>query len=169
MIERSVTFSISEELAVRAVKLASARKTFVPVHWLILAALAVCGAALALPRRSDGIVFDVLIPLVIFMVIVVALIHYLYIPWKAKQHFRQAASFRDEIALRWDAEWFHLKGERGSIDFMWSDFHRWSEDDKLLMLYHSDLLFNIVPKAALSGGQRDDIVNKLVEAGVKRR
>lgn len=169
MTKRTSKFRITERQAVGAAMLASARKLPIPIYWLLIAATLVIAIALLIPARGSGLIYEVLIPALIALMIVVVLLQYVYLPWKVRQHHRQAASFRDEITLSWDDDRFRLNGERGSIDFAWTDFHRWSENDDLLLLYHSDLLFHAVPKEALSEGQLDDIVARIHASGLKKR
>ncbi len=169
MTERTTSFRITQKQAVAAAMLASARKLPVPIHVILILAVVVIAAALLLPGRGNGLIYDVLIPLLIGMIVLVILVQYVYLPWKVRQHHRQAASFRDEITLSWDDGRFRLNGERGSIDFAWTDFHRWTENDELLLFYHSELLFHAVPKAALEESQLSDILKQVAEAGLKKR
>ncbi|WP_114520094.1 YcxB family protein [Altererythrobacter sp. ZODW24] len=169
MTERTTKFRITEKQAVGAAMLASARKLPIPIPAVLAFATIVIVIAYLLPGRSNGLVYDILLPLLMGLIVGVVLLQYVYLPWKVRQHHRQAASFRDEITLKWDDERFKLNGERGSIDFAWTDFHRWSENDDLLLLYHSELLFHIVPKVELSERQRVDIIAQVTAADLKKR
>lgn len=61
-----------------------------------------------------------------------------------------------------------MHAARGEGRFAWSDFHKWSESDRALLLVQSEQLYNIVPMAALHCGQLEAIGKALEGSGVNR-
>ncbi len=47
-----------------------------------------------------------------------------------------------------------MKNDMAEGRIKWSDFIKYKEDKGLILLYHSDCLFNIVPKSAFSSSQQ---------------
>jgi len=76
---------------------------------------------------------------------------YVYVPWKARRVFRQQKSFQREFTLSWDADGVHSKDANGEYSSGWSDFIRWRENERLFLLYLSDIQFYMIPKRAFSG------------------
>jgi hypothetical protein len=79
-----------------------------------------------------------------------SVVRYGYIPWKAKRVFRQQKSLQREFSLSWNADGAHVKDANGDYSSAWSDFVRWKENDRLFLLYLSDVMFYMIPKRAFS-------------------
>lgn len=71
-----------------------------------------------------------------------------YIPWKARRVFRQQKSYHCSFELCWYDAGFAARDSNGQYTTPWSDFIKWQEHGRLFLLYHSDLLFHMVPKRA---------------------
>lgn len=169
MIEQTVSFSLTQQQTVKAAMLASSRKLGVSIQLAMLLGGGAWLAAVALSGSRDSVIYDVVIPLMPALFIIVLLVQYVVVPWNARRHFQQSAALQDEVTVTWDNDGIRLSGVRGLTDFSWSDFHRWSENEKLLLLYHSDALFNVIPKTALSVVQCQSIAAMVSQAGVKKR
>jgi hypothetical protein len=77
-----------------------------------------------------------------------SVVRYLYVPWKARRVFRQQKSLQREFELYWSDEGMRVKDTNGEYSSAWSDFVRWKEDDRLFLVYLSDIAFYMVPKRA---------------------
>ena len=77
-----------------------------------------------------------------------SVVRYGYIPWKAKRVFRQQKSLQRQFNLSWNADGVHVKDANGEYSSAWTDFVRWKEDDRLFLLYISDVMFYMIPKHA---------------------
>ncbi len=169
MADRHITIFISEQDAVLAAKLASARKLGFPIWPLLVVGMAVSLFILWWGRMDNSWAADILAPMLIALIVVVALVQYVLVPWQARRQYQQSASVEDEIAAVWDEGQLRLSGDHGSLIYAWSDYHRWSEDSAILLLYHSDATFNVIPKSALTKAQCADIIALLEATGVKKR
>jgi hypothetical protein len=123
------------------------RRRIVLVIFLVLAASAVSWLLWCQGVRSvaGGIIGGV-----IGGVIGGAAVRYLYVPWKSRRVFRQQKSFQREFALSWSGEGVHVKDTNGEYSSAWSDFIRWKENDRLFLVYLSDVTFYMVPKRAFA-------------------
>ena len=169
MIKQTVSFSLTQQQTVKAAMFASARKLGMPIHWIMLIGGGAWLAVVLLSRSRDSVIYDVVIPVMPALLIVVLLVQYVAVPWNARRHFQQSTALQDKITVTWDNHRIQLGGARGVTDFSWGDFHRWSENDDLVLLYHSDAVFNLIPKATLSVVQCQSIAAMLSQAGVKKR
>lgn len=90
-------------------------------------------------------------PWILAVICVVALLYVvLYvgviIPVSAYRIFKQQKSLNLPFSIEASSEAFCAFNETGKTTMPWSYFVKWKESEKLLLLYHSDVLFNLVPK-----------------------
>jgi hypothetical protein len=71
---------------------------------------------------------------------------HLYIPAKVKKLYAQFKGIDTPITYRWNSSALTVQSERGGGERKWSDFLKLKENDRLFLLYSTDLLFEIVPK-----------------------
>ena len=166
--DKSTTFTLTEEEAVAAAVLVLnkqlwAKRSFRLLVWAILGLLLILG--LLDPRALMQPFLLALIGAAIVLFLTIRMV----VPFHAKRHFRQAAALRDEIAVTWDDEGVSLSGAHGNSRLAWGEFHRWAENDRLVLLFQSQMLYNIVPKRVLTAEQVDDLRSKLQDAHVKSR
>lgn len=71
----------------------------------------------------------------------------LYLPWKVRRIYRQQKDFAYPFTYTWDSEFLEGKGICGQSKRQWSNYVKCKENEKLFLLYHSDVLFEMLPKA----------------------
>ena len=69
-----------------------------------------------------------------------------YIPSQARKHFLQFKGIEAPITYDWNSEKFSVRSDRGNADRNWGDILKVREGDGLILLYTTDVLFEIVPK-----------------------
>ncbi len=74
-----------------------------------------------------------------------------YLPWKARRMFAQQKSLHDGYELTWDEDGLSIRGRRGQGATPWSEYLRKKENERLVLLYQSDVLFQMLPKRAFGG------------------
>ena len=78
-------------------------------------------------------------------------------PAMARRHHRQMAAFRDPVTVSWTDEGLSLESSRGSIRMAWKDFVDWAETPTVFLLYQSDLLYNLIPRSAVTSEEEADL------------
>lgn len=90
-----------------------------------------------------------LIPVLTF-VIFIPIYRYVFLPNRVKKIFSQ----QKELSLPYDIEisdtGMIVSNEFGTVNRPWDNFHKWKENNDLLILYHSDVLYTILPKRIFS-------------------
>jgi hypothetical protein len=71
----------------------------------------------------------------------------LYLPWKVHRLHRQQKDLASLFTYTWDSEFLEAKGISGQSKRRWNNYAKCKEDEKLFLLYHSDVLFEMFPKA----------------------
>ena len=164
--DKPIKFTLTEQEAVAAALLVLnkqlwAKRSFRLLLWTILGLLLIAGLLDPSALRRP------LLLAMIGMAIVLVLMIRLVVPFHAKRHFRQAAALRDEIEVTWDDEGVGFSGAHGNSRLVWGEFHRWAENDRLVLLYQSQMLYNIIPKRALTAEQVGELRRSLEAAQVK--
>jgi len=68
------------------------------------------------------------------------------LPRRARRIFAQQKNLQQPFEIRWDDDGLRGVSERGSSHTPWSDYLKWSQDDRIILLYLSDVMFQMLPK-----------------------
>ena len=101
------------------------------IDWIIAIVGAACVGAIALP----------------------AAMIWLRIPVMARRIHSQQASLHDAITVTWSDAGLASKNRTSNSLTPWANYRRWREDRRVILLYHSDQLFQFIPKRTLSEAQ----------------
>lgn len=169
MADGQVAFELDEEDVVGAARHFAARRLPIRPGILVTCALVAGMIGLLLARGSDNHLLNVLSLMVLVLALVMAALVFFVVPRQARNHFRELASARGDMTFAWDDRGTLLTGAKGVTNLAWSDYSGWSETDGLLILLQSRMLYNLVPKRALTEGQLTEIRACLASAGVRQR
>ena len=129
------------------------------------------GGIYALMQPSVGAlgwVALVIIEVIVGLYAVLLVRHAVYPGIVVRRMFREQRNVRHTYMLSWSDRSYVLRGPTGHLDIPWSDYGRWREDKRVLLLYHSSKLYQIVPKRLLTPGAEEVIRRHLLHAGVPR-
>ena len=88
----------------------------------------------------------------------VLLAAYLRLPGQARRTFAQQKSLQGEVAVKWSDAGISMTSDRGHAHFKWEAFVEIVEDRDAILLRQTDMLFNFIPKRALSNEQAASIM-----------
>jgi hypothetical protein len=74
------------------------------------------------------------------------LYYFALLPWKARRIFRQQKGLHHSVQIELRDDGLFSLSPRGSATVPWADLLKWKENKHLLLLYHSDVLFHMLPK-----------------------
>jgi hypothetical protein len=84
------------------------------------------------------------------------------LPRKARRLFSQQKNLQRPIGFTWDQHGLDWTSENGAGRIPWDDFIKWRQNERVVLLYHSDLLFQMLPKRAFTEeGQLQSIMENL--------
>ena len=142
------------------------RRVVIGIAFLL--AITACGQMIWGSRKPEPASF-VLACGVLGAVVGVAGLRLVYLPWKSRQVFRQQQMLHRPFEVSWDAATFTCRNANGETRTPWSDFIRWKEDDGFFLLYHSDVLFQTLPKRVFADAEAVAAFRRLLEQHVKAR
>lgn len=76
-----------------------------------------------------------------------------YLPWKARRMFGQQKSLHETYELEWDEQGLSVHGRLAQSTTPWDAYLKKKENERIVLLYQSDLLFQMLPKRAFTAAQ----------------
>jgi hypothetical protein len=93
-------------------------------------------------------------------------IYFLYcsfaVPRYFRNQYRSDPSYRDDFTVDISEEGIQFVTVSVDVQMKWSSFVRYLESDKIFKLYHSAVIFNIIPKRAFAPGEADTFRELLI-------
>ncbi len=86
-------------------------------------------------------------------------------PRQMRRLFEQQKELSMPFEIEISEAGFGFKNSNGSGLRPWGQFARWKEDGTLFMLYRSDVVFDMIPKRLLAGGEAET-VRQLLTRGI---
>ena len=134
---------------------------------LFIAVLVMLALLIVLDLVAYGRLSGTAIAFVVAVPAVLAVNHIWLVPNLGRRQHRQSAALRLPSHIAWDAEGVSFTSERGEAHVPFADFYRWDETPGTVLLYQTEMFFNLVPKVALDG-EAPDLIARLQAAGVRR-
>jgi hypothetical protein len=106
--------------------------------------------------------FSYLLPF-LFIIAIVPLYRYVFLPMQTRKIFAQQKALNSPFEIEFDETEMTVSNEFGNHRMPWGNFAKWKEDSELLMLYHSDVMYNIIPKRFFSDPQQIEIIRSFLE------
>lgn len=161
-------YRVDENLVVEAMRRHMIRRmTSGLIGKLIVAVLVLLVLLIVLDLVAYGRLSGIALVFVMAVPAILAINHIWLVPNLGRRQHRQSAALRLPSHIAWDAEGVLFTSERGEARVPFADFYRWDETPGTVLLYQTEMFFNLVPKAALDG-EAPDLIARLQAAGVKR-
>ncbi|TKT80019.1 YcxB family protein [Aquamicrobium sp. LC103] len=96
------------------------------------------------------------------------LAYFLLIPWQARKIYREDKTLQHPIEASWTRDAYFASTATVTNTIPWSDYFGWSADEKMVLLMQSPVLFQMLPRHALSGEQAEDLIGHLEKSGLRR-
>jgi hypothetical protein len=120
--------------------------------------------------NSSIIVGVVMLWAVLVLAIFYLVVGRLWLPRFARRVFRQQNDLHSEVTISWDDRAYTTTAPSGHASCAWSDYYAWRRNDKTLLLYRSESLFNYLPMNDASfRAAADSMVAYLRAAGIRER
>lgn len=74
----------------------------------------------------------------------------LLLPRRARRLFAQQKNLQRPLTFHWDDSGLAWSSENGSGKTAWSDYLKRRQNDRVVLLYHSDAMFQMLPRRAFT-------------------
>lgn len=138
-----------------------------PARWMLVLIALLMTVLIVLDIAMTGTLSGAAIAFVIAVPVALGIVYFWMAPMMGRRQYRQSAALRAESTIAWDDEAVMFSGERGHARLPFAEFHRFAVSGDMLMLYQTEMYFNLLPLDAL-GDAATDLIAKLEAAGVKR-
>ena len=98
-----------------------------------------------------------------------ALLRLVVIPLKVRRVFRQQRNMQVPTTHEADEDGLASANEVGTSRYRWSDFTKWKENERLIVLYLSDIMMIVLPKRSFASPAALGEFTALVAAHVRKR
>lgn len=98
-----------------------------------------------------------LVPGAIFLAFI-ALFRYVFLPRRVKKIFFQQQELSLPFEIEFTGNGMNATNDIGNSNRPWTNFIKWKENEELLLLYHSDVLYNIIPKRIFTDPQQIEAI-----------
>jgi hypothetical protein len=124
-------------------------------------------AETATPPPPPPVLVLIAVGAILGSLIVARLLVALVVPQRARRIYRQQRGLHGDVAASWDDTAFRVRVGESNSTTPWAHYIGWRENKAVLLLFHSDLLFQFIPKAALTPDQLEDLRACAASAEVK--
>ncbi|MCC4597917.1 YcxB family protein [Xanthomonas campestris pv. phormiicola] len=90
-----------------------------------------------------------------------ALLYGWKLPRKLRRLHAQQAALRHAITYAWDETGLEVRWSGGQARRPWTDFIRYRESPQVLLLYHNDMLFDMVPTSWFADAAQREAFRRL--------
>jgi len=101
-----------------------------------------------------------------FLILFVPLERFVLYPRRVRRIYGEQKGLRAEHDIEVTSSDLHTANEYGTARQPWSDFLRWKENQALILLYQSRVMFQIFPKRALGSADAVSAVRALLAAQI---
>ena len=77
-------------------------------------------------------------------------LYYSIVYVSAKRQFKQNKKLSEPIEIEITEDSFRTKASYGNSELKFTDFHKWKFNKKIILMYHSDALFQVIPSRIFS-------------------
>ena len=106
---------------------------------------------------------------IFILLVIIGLNRFILIARIARKVHTQQADFHHPLRYQWDDESIEVQQTHGRWRRIWSEYVGWRCDDKTLLLYQSDILFNLIPINATTQNAIAEIEQQLVAHNIPKK
>jgi uncharacterized membrane protein YbhN (UPF0104 family) len=92
-----------------------------------------------------------------------------YLPWQTRRRYAQHKALQSPFRIRVDEEGVFAENEYGQALLPWSFFLKWKEGRHLFLIYHTDGLFQMIPKRSIKSESDIEALRALLSSHARRQ
>ncbi|MGB3024282.1 YcxB family protein [Paradevosia shaoguanensis] len=87
--------------------------------------------------------------------------YFALLPRQARKIYGQQKTMQHPVEASWNSEAHSAATAVASSTVPWGEYHGWSADETMILLMHSPVLFQMIPRHALNAAQAADLTKRL--------
>jgi hypothetical protein len=99
----------------------------------------------------------------LILVAIYPLYRYVILPNRIKKIFTQQKELHSPFEIEFTDAGMIMSNEFGNSIRPWRNFNKWKENKELIMLYHSDVMYSILPKRLFTDPQQIETIKSYLE------
>ncbi|WP_332712431.1 YcxB family protein [Pelagibacterium mangrovi] len=101
-------------------------------------------------------------------VILPLLAYFVFLPRQARKVYAQQKTLHQPVEASWDEAGYTASTETVTSVVVWTDYYGWSLDDRMVLFMQSQVLFQMLPRQALTDAQLADLIEAVERSGLRR-
>ncbi|MFD1940812.1 YcxB family protein [Paradevosia shaoguanensis] len=93
--------------------------------------------------------------------------YFALLPRQARKIYGQQKTMQHPVEASWNSEAYSAATAVASSTVPWGEYHGWSADETMILLMHSPVLFQMIPRHALNAAQAADLTERLKQSGLR--
>jgi hypothetical protein len=94
------------------------------------------------------------------VIIYLAFHRYFIVPRSARRIYEQQKSLHEPFTLEFSEDEFNLVSPSGNSRIKYAALHKWKMNDQVILLYHSDVIYNLLPARVFSSAEEKAVFVK---------
>jgi hypothetical protein len=133
-------------------------------RWAVgLLAIFILGVAVTLYKGVKDGDWETDLFIVLLILVLFPIFFYRAMKKQVAKLFQQQKDLRNPYMIEFSETGYVTEGSNGTTRMIWSNVHRWEANDHILLLYQSDMLFNLLPFRFLPETERQQVL-QMVES-----
>ena len=91
-----------------------------------------------------------------------------YLPWRTRRLYGQHKALQSAFRMRVTEEGVFAETEHGQTMTPWSFVLKWKEGRRLFLIYHADVLFQMIPKRCIKSESDTEALRTLLRSRARR-
>lgn len=167
MTERSIAFTLTPEDYIAAQHLHARRQMLRPPMLALFAIFAAVFFFGVFAPTGDPFLNRLMVIVALVVFAMIPFNYFFLLPRRTRKIFAQQKTLSERVEASWSPEDYSASNATNSGTIRWADYHKWDSDEKIVLLYQSDILFQMIPRTALTDAQLSDIRALARTAGLK--
>ncbi|MBK4215986.1 YcxB family protein [Paracoccus caeni] len=90
------------------------------------------------------------------------------LPRRARSIYAKQKTMQHPVSASWTDEAYSASTAHISGTTLWNDYYGWSADEKMVILMQSQVLFQMIPRHALSDEQAASLLDTIERSGLRK-
>lgn len=167
----SVSFTITAEDYANALRLRTRRYWFRSTRIKVFVAAVVTACALTIAIAGfDSIAGSLAGGAMIGLVGLTAwlpLAYFVFLPRQARKIYDQQKTMQHPVEASWSSEAYSAATPVTASTVPWGEYYGWCADETIILLMHSPVMFQMIPRYALSPAQLTDLTDHIKRSGLR--